>query len=97
MSIDVVIVPGPAFLASALINGDLSGLEDGQGDPEQAKRDLATLDAFLAYCAPGAVVSIASDESGETMEPYFGRFDFPEGTLGCDLVDYVVHYREGDQ
>lgn len=67
----------PAFLASALINGDVSGLE-----PE----DHHWLDAAYEYVGDGRIVD-CSDES------YFAwSCDLPGFTLGADMLDYQVLY-----
>lgn len=73
----------PAFLASALINGDTSGLEEA---------DLQWLEAAVAYCAPGHIVSC----EGEAFFTWGGT-DLPGFTLGCEALEYVVLYsdREG--
>lgn len=72
----------PAFLASALINGDLSGLED---------RDLPWVEAAIAYCAPGRIVSCDG-------EPFFVRYcDLPGFNLACDCLEYTVLYAEGEE
>jgi hypothetical protein len=69
----------PAFLASALINGDTSGLSDF---------DLKWVEAAIAYCAPGRIVSCEG-------EPYFTRWcELPGFTLACDVLDFVVLYPE---
>lgn len=66
----------PAFLASALVNGDTSGLEcscgveprcmrDDDRDPNAQHTgdcDFRWLQAALDYCAPGHVVSTANEE-----------------------------------
>jgi hypothetical protein len=81
MGYRVQIVRMPAFLASALINGDTSGLED---------RDLPWVQRANEYCAPGHIVSIEG-------EPYFAwRCELPGYTLGCDVADYVVLYPRED-
>lgn len=69
MNMESLTVKMPAFLASALINGDTSGLECSCGalyDRESEGLALHTGDcdfrwyqAALDYCAPGHVVSTA--------------------------------------
>lgn len=67
----------PAFLASALINGDLSGLSDDN------KR---WVEAAVAYCAPGRIVSCDG-------EPFFQwSCKLPGFTLGADMLEYTVLY-----
>lgn len=69
----------PAFLASALINGDLSGLEDG---------DERWVETAEAYAAPGHYVSC-----GE--HTYFAwRNDLPGFNLGADCLDYHILYTD---
>jgi hypothetical protein len=82
-------VTGPAFLASALVNGDTSGL-DAAG--------LECLARFEAWIAPGYVVDVARDADGEANEPRFTwSFDLHGGdTAGGDVVDYVVHTETDD-
>lgn len=71
----------PAFLASALVNGDRSSLTTDD--------DLAMLHAALKYVAPGRVVSAEG-------EPYIGRFCDLPGCAGDqhDVLDYLVMYPE---
>lgn len=74
--IEVSTVTLPAFLASALVNGDTSGLSDA---------DLPLVEAAHAYVAPGRIVSAEG-------EPYFARTcDLPGFHLGCDVMEYTVH------
>lgn len=69
----------PAFLASALINGDVSGLE---------YHDLPWVEAAYAYCSPGHIVSCEG-------EPFFSRWcDLPGWSLGADMLEYEVLYEE---
>jgi hypothetical protein len=67
----------PAFLASALINGDTSGLEGA---------DLQWLERAEEYVAPGRVVD-CSDESF-----FCHRCDLPGFNLGADCVEFSVLY-----
>lgn len=66
----------PAFLASALVNGDVTGLED---------RDLPMLKACEDFVSPGRVVSCDG-------EPYFKPFLYTRPAMGfCgDVLDYTV-------
>lgn len=67
----------PAFLAPALINGDVSGLED---------RDMRWLEVAHEYVAPGHIVSCEG-------ESYFAwHCDLPGFRLGADMLDYTVLY-----
>jgi len=69
----------PAFLASALINGDVSGLSD---------EDLPWVQAAHDYVAPGNIVSCAD-------ETHFSRYcDLPGFRLGADMLEYTVLYPE---
>ncbi len=69
----------PAFLASALINGDTSGLEE---------RDMRWVDAAHELCAPGHFVSC----DGEAW--FAWSCDLPGFNLGCDVLDYTILYPE---
>lgn len=67
----------PAFLASALINGDTSSLND---------EDMEWLTAAERYVAPGYVVAC-----GE--ESFFSHScDLPGFSLGADMLEYRVLY-----
>jgi hypothetical protein len=111
----------PAFLASALVNGDVSGLtcrcppllrcatcSAPAAEPvhsflcrtERVERaenehggncDFRWLKVALDYCAPGRVVSTASQEyfSWSCGLPGWGYF-------GADMLDYVVMYKDED-
>lgn len=82
MKIRIETVTLPAFLAPALINGDVSGIEDS---PE----DMALLDKALAYVAPGHIVSC-----GE--ESFFTRYTDLGPGLVCDALTYTVLYHESE-
>lgn len=69
----------PAFLASALINGDLTGLSDG---------DEKWVEAAIQYCAPGRIVSC----EGESF--FSWSCELPGFTLGADMLEYIVLYPE---
>lgn len=88
MAIKCDVVTGPAYWASALVNGDLSGL-----DVEEIK----AMESWLDRIYPAYVVDIARDESGEPMESRFTwHYALHSGTrfAGGDVVDYVTHERE---
>lgn len=69
----------PAFLASALINGDTSGLSDD---------DNKWLDKALKFLGDGSVVSCED-------ETHFSRWcDLPGWRLGADMLVYSVLYPE---
>lgn len=67
----------PAFLASALINGDQSGLSDG---------DERWVEAAVEYCKPGRIVSC----DGESF--FSWSCDLPGFKLGADMLEYTVLY-----
>lgn len=72
------IVTLPAFLAPALINGDMSGLEE---------RDLYWVDKVHEYIAPGRIVDVGDPYFAHSCE-------LPGWRKGCDVADYTVLYRE---
>jgi hypothetical protein len=76
---------GPAYWASALINGDESGMEDAE---------VKLMNAWLAReLEPGEqVVDVARDEDGEGKEARFtwSYRLYGGDTEGGDVVDYVV-------
>lgn len=78
MAIKIGTVTGPAFLASALINGDLSGLESPQ--------DQQCLERFLDFIAPARVVST----QGEQYFTWSYRLHGGDAG-GGDVIDYVTH------
>jgi hypothetical protein len=83
MSIRVETARGPAFLASALINGDVSSFDD-------AGNDQRALEAFTDFHAPGRIVSTVDDS-----EPYFATICYAGGLwFTGDVVEYVIHYDE---
>lgn len=72
----------PAFLASALINGDTSGLEDP---------DMKHYEAALQYAEPGSYVSVGE----ETFFSY--SCDLPSwGRMGAEMVEYTILYPAKD-
>jgi hypothetical protein len=93
-----VTVKMPAFLGSALVNGDTSGLTCSCGAEQWMAQDTTHtgqcdfrwLAGALAYCAPGHVVSTAPG----CGEPHFSyHCDLPGwGRFGADMLDYVVLY-----
>lgn len=86
MSIRVETVTLPAFLASALVNGDMSGLESDD--------DRATLARALAYLGEWRVVDVACDDEGRAQEPrftwYMEIYDVDEWRAG-EALDYICH------
>jgi hypothetical protein len=81
---------GPAYWASAIINGDRSGLE-----PDERQR----LDAWLAReLGPNDdIVDVARDDEGQGLDPRFTwDFDLHGGECrGGEVIDYIVHTRQG--
>jgi hypothetical protein len=67
--------PGPAFLASALINGDASGLSD---------EDMAELDWFTSYIEGADVVDCGEPYFSKS----FGLFSTGRYSAG-NLVEYT--------
>jgi hypothetical protein len=84
MTIEVDTVIGPACFASALVNGDESGLEADE---------IAALNAFEKSIAPWYVVDVKRDDDGDGHEPRFTwSYKLYGGTAeGGDVLDYVVH------
>lgn len=78
MTIRVEKVILPAYMASALVNGDYTGLED---------RDLPWVKKALEYVAPGHIVSAEGEQ-------YFAHRCDLWGHLACDVMEYVVHCQE---
>lgn len=78
--IESYVVAGPQHLASALVNGDLSGLD------YSGLRDLAH---YQRYLGPGAAVVSCEGESyfSRHWRIHGGRAPFTAGSL----VDYIVH------
>lgn len=69
----------PAFLASALVNGDSSGLSEDDEKWVKAAHD---------YAAPGYFV----DVSEETW--FAWRNELPGFNLGCDVAEFTILYPE---
>ena len=81
MSIELLEVNAPSYFASALINGDRSGLTD------QDERELDAWLTTLTRFNPGLGSCVNCSE-----ESFFGQWSFPEqGYLGCDLAEYTFH------
>lgn len=78
-------ITGPAFLASALVNGDTSGLS--------CTELCEDYPAFLRYAEGYEIVGIATDpDTGESMEPWFTwNYDLYGGTArGGNVIDYIA-------
>ena len=86
MGISIDTTTLPAAWASYLVNGDDSGLEDGE-------RDRA--DAWLKQVLPegAGVVDVARDVDGEGLGPRFTwSFRMYGGNAeGGEVLDYVTH------
>jgi hypothetical protein len=84
MTIEVSEVTGPAFMASALVNGDTSGLNAD---------DLAAYNAFVEGLRDWRVVDVARDKEGNGIDPRFTwLFRMYGGNAeGGDVIGYVVH------
>lgn len=69
----------PTFLATALINGDISGLEES---------DMQWVEAAIKLASGGSYVDV-----GE--ESHFASYcDLPGFRLGCDVADFTVLYHD---
>lgn len=69
----------PAFLASALINGDTSGLEES---------DAKWLEAVYEHLKGGHIVDCSE-------ETHFSNYcSLPTWRLGADMAEYTVMYDE---
>lgn len=66
----------PAFLASALVNSNTSGLDDS---------DMRWVDIAQKYCAPGHIV-----DAGEPF--FSWQCELPGYTLGANMAEYIVLY-----
>jgi len=78
-------VTAPAYWASALVNGDDSGLDD---------KERAALEAWRSREGFPNVVDVARDDDGEAFDARFTwHYDLysPEsGYRGGEVIDYVV-------
>ena len=79
--IETTEVVAPAPWASALVNGDFTGIEDDA----ECKRVEAFMDAL-----PGPVVGVIGEPE---FRPAYGT-DTPDELAG-DFLTYIVHVREG--
>jgi Ca2+-binding RTX toxin-like protein len=80
--IEVDTITLPSYWASALINGDYSGLNDGE-----AQRCKAEVD-FLA----GAKSYVVSDvEDSQRFTWHYNLYDPEAGVSGGEVMDYVIH------
>lgn len=80
----------PAYWASALINGDYSGLKDS--DPEEAKRCRAKVKELAAE--GWSVEGIdGQDEDGEVEARFTWSYDLYDpgaGVSGGEVLDYII-------
>lgn len=92
MAIEVMTITAPAYWASALVNGDYSGL---------GEQEAAWCREWQQNNAPWYVVDVARDDAGEAVEPYF-TWSYALHACGCcddnvrggDVLEYVAHKRE---
>lgn len=86
MTIEVDQITAPAFWASALVNGDESGMEDNE---------IAAMNEYLASLEAEGwyVVDVARDEEGNGQEARFTNSYRLHGgdAQGGDVLDYVIH------
>mgnify|MGYP001615389682 CR=1 FL=1 len=69
----------PSFLASALVNGDTSGLEE---------RDMHWVEVAHETVAPGHIISAEG-------ESYFSRYsDLPGFRLAADVMEFVAVFND---
>lgn len=88
MSIQITTVTACAYWASALLSGDLSGIDDAD--------DLVAYEEFCAELAEQglAIIDVARDQDGEPVEARFtwhGHL-YGAGVAGTDVLDYVAHH-----
>jgi hypothetical protein len=86
MSIEVMTVTLPAYWASALINGDASGMDDEEEVLMNAACEALTADGWY-------IVDVARDDEGEACEPWFSwSYRLYGGDAsGGDVLDYIAH------
>ena len=78
MTTDTVVLP--VFLASALVNGDTSGLDSNE---------LDWVDKAINYCAPGRIVGCMDGEG------WYGHYaDLPGWAEDAVMAKFVIHYDE---
>lgn len=96
MSIRVETEVLPAFLASALVNGDLSGLQCNCSKDwtptelfahERCCTDYRWLERVERFVCPGRVVSVEG-------ESYFAHCLIVGERFSGDVAEYVIHYEE---
>lgn len=84
MVIEVTLITGPAYWASALVNGDTSGMDE---------EEITLMNAWLEHHKPWYIVDVARDLNGEGIEPRFTWFySLYGGTAkGGVILDYVAY------
>jgi hypothetical protein len=75
----------PAAWASALVNGDFSGLELSY--PDEAKRCQLVIDALA--CRNESIVSTVDDSQRFTW--HYDLYDKGAGVSSGTVMDYVIH------
>lgn len=87
---DVDTVTAPSDWASALVNGDFSGLEEDDTAACIAWADTLEQKGWV-------VVGVASDENGDSEDPHFTwSYRLYGGNAGGgNVVDYIVHRTGG--
>ena len=88
-NIKTSVVTLPSYWATALVNGDFSGL-----DADETCRCKAAIERL----APWYVVDVVRDDNGEAKESrftwHYGLYDPLAECSGGDVLDYVIH-RQG--
>ena len=88
MAIETDTITLPSYWASALVNGDYSGLSDDS----EVKRVNATIDRLAAD--GWHVVSTADDDDGNSVEPrftwHYRLYDPGADCSGGEVLDYVL-------
>lgn len=84
---ETITITGPAAWATALVNGDYSGLQGPDDIP-----DLVHLVRWLRANPGYEIVDVARDEDGEAKDPRFTWSYALHGGAhrGGDVVDYVA-------
>ena len=93
MTIIATTIVLPAVWASALVNGDFSGL-----DEDEAKQALAKIEELAQ--AGYYVVDVIRDDNGEPAEPFFShhyKHYNPSSQCECgEVLDYAAHLYIGE-
>ncbi len=85
MTIETSIITLPAYWASALVNGDFSGLNTIEIAPLKAQLDSLRFEGWT-------VAGVATDDQGEPVEPRFTWSYSLYGGLanGGEVLDYII-------